>query len=170
MLEDFLLESLIGNVTPVELAWTAGGLTGIWFGLVNVSQAWQNLESLNGRINGRRVLANRAIRREAIKGVIFALAILLGVLASLAPSPPVRSETALVGSLILIVILGLLVLDSILDHRDDKYLLEHGITSRDERGMTADEAEDEKFGIERRGLRDVAVDEAVKAAKDNEGD
>lgn len=165
MLESILLDSIIGEASPVELAWTALGLIGIYFGLLNAVEAWINRGALGRQTNGRRVLANRAIRRESIKGVIFSLAIALGVLASLAPSAPVRSETALIGSLILIVILTLLVVDSILDRRDDKYLVRWGVQGRDEKGRftripeTQNQREDRQFGEVRRDLEQKHLDD-----------
>ena len=155
-----MLENIIGNATPVELIWTTLGAIGLYVGTLNAWEALHDFRSLGGLANGRRVIATDNIRRETLRAFSYLQAIVLGVIASFAPPAPVRSETSYIGSLILIGILSTLVINSYLDRRSRLYLMRTGITSRDHRELTQDEAEDLKFGTERRALESQHLDES----------
>ena len=129
-----MFENIVGNATPVELTWTILAVVGIWFSVVNAREAWIDYSALGGRQNGRRRIALDNIRGEGSRLTIYVLYLILGLVASWAPPPEVQSNTAVIGSAILIFTEAVLVVGSVLDRASRVYLMTYGMQSRDESG------------------------------------
>jgi hypothetical protein len=147
-----LLDDVVGNFSTVELAWTLIALGGASIAFVNAREAWADYAALGSMQNGRRTVALGNIRREVVR--IFAdLAFLaIGIYAGFQPANPAATLTGLLITSCLVIGSLAFNANSWLDRRDRIYLMEHGLTSRDSRPMTQNEAEDQRFGDERRTL------------------
>ena len=125
---------LIGNASGFEILFLASALVGTWFSRMNLTESWRDFRALGGITNGRRAIAVATIVTETLLLSIHALYI---IAALFAVTQPGRSDTTAVGVLVLSILVyaswavtGI----SIVSRRLRRYLNDHGLQPRDERG------------------------------------
>lgn len=100
-----MIAASYGNVSDIEIMWTLLAAIGIVFGLYNLRDALGDLSALNtaGIRNGRRLIAQFAIRQEILRLTMQSIYFGIGILAFTIPDPPPRpltTKVAVIGFLI----------------------------------------------------------------------
>lgn len=123
------------NWSLVEIMWTLAAGFGFYFSFENISDSGRDKAVLiantpeNGDIAKALVwkmamaVANGNIRRDAIRGIIQTVFILVGVLAAFVPPNPVQSPLTVFGGIVFTLISGLLTFSGISDLRERRQLL-----------------------------------------------
>jgi hypothetical protein len=85
-----MLAQTYGTVSDVEILWTLISLAGVIFGAFNLWAAWGDRHALvlSRIFNGRRTVANFAIRGEIARMYVQSVFFTIGVLAMFLPEPP----------------------------------------------------------------------------------
>jgi hypothetical protein len=85
-----LLAASYGTVSDIEILWTLIAGAGVVFGIFNLRDAWGDRKELvlANIYNGRRTIANFAVRGEAARMFVQSVFVSIGVLAMLLPDPP----------------------------------------------------------------------------------
>ena len=115
-----LVTDLIGGFSGIELIWTGLALLGIFVSAENATEAWRDMQALGGIRNGRRILARGAIRREAIRMLVYVLYLVIGIASGLSPADP-DAQLSVVAIILVVTSLSLTV-NSIFDRRDRRGL------------------------------------------------
>ena len=139
----------------VVYTWIVLAALGIYLAYRNGMEAYRDFQALGGKTNGRRTIAVGNLRREIVRGLIQLDFIAIGLLV-LFDFRGVAAPGLILGA-------GGLVLNSYLDRRDRNYLMEHGMSARDDKGRfikveTQNQREDRQFGEERRALEQEHLD------------
>jgi polyferredoxin len=134
-----LLQDAIGSASWIELAWLATALGGLYLSGLNAWEAILDFRALNGKRNGRRRIAVGTVRREAVRGLVNAIFLGIGIVAVLTPANPNATPLGVAVSLGLLLASVAYNLNSLLDRQDRLYLMQYGLQPRDEHGrFTAD--------------------------------
>jgi 4-hydroxybenzoate polyprenyltransferase len=129
-----LLQDVLGNFSTVELAWTLIALLGMAVAFVNGREAIVDYQALEGKRNGRRVVAIGNIRRETIRIFADLVFLAVGIYAGLTPANPAATFTGLLVTLALVIGSLGFNLNSWLDRADRIYLMRYGLQPRDDAG------------------------------------
>lgn len=129
-----LLQSALGTVSWIELAWLVTAIVGLFLSHLNGWEAILDFRALNGRKNGRRRIAVGSIRREALRGVVNAIFLGIGIVAALVPANPNSTPLGVAISVALLLASVAYNTNSYFDRRDRIYLMHFGLQPRDEAG------------------------------------
>jgi hypothetical protein len=128
-----MLGAAYGTVGDIEIMWTLIAVIGLGFGAFNLRDAWCDRKFLiaNDIHNGRRVIANYAIRAEIARIIIQTIFTVAGILAMILPEPPRATsvDTAVVIGAVIrwgFIVSGALILFKSVD----AYLTRHKLTGR----------------------------------------
>lgn len=121
-----------GTVSDIEITWTLIATLGLGFSLFNLIDAWRDRTAvIAARLtNGRRIIANFAVRAEAARTAIQAIFVLIGAMAMFIPDPPPGAlhGFAEIDSIVtqsgLVLVALLIMVKSI-----DAYLVRHQLTT-----------------------------------------
>ena len=129
-----LLRDFIGTMSPVEAAWFLTACGGLFIAGLNAWEGILDFKALEGRRNGRRRIAIGTIRREAIRGLVNAIFLGIGIVAAFTPANPNATPLGVAVSLGLLLASIAYNLNSVLDRSDRIYLMRYGLQPRDEQG------------------------------------
>ena len=129
-----LLRDFLGTASLIELLWVLAALGGLYLAGVNAWEAVLDFRALAGKRNGRYRLALGTIRREAIRGLVNAIFLGIGIVAVVTPASPYSTPLGVAVSLGLLLASVTYNANSALDRADRIYLMRHGLQSRDEHG------------------------------------
>ena len=89
-----MLAATYGNVSDIEILWTLIGLIGVLFSIYNLADAWKDRDAVvaAGIYNGRRIIANFAVRGEAA-ALIQSVFTTIGAVAFTQPDAPQNALT-----------------------------------------------------------------------------
>ena len=129
-----LLRDFIGSVSIIELAWLLTAMAGIALAGLNAWEAILDYRALGGKRNGRRRIALGTVRREALRGLVNAIFLGIGMVAAFTPANPNSTPLGVAVSLGLLIASVAYNLNSLMDRRDRLYLLRYGLQPRDDNG------------------------------------
>jgi hypothetical protein len=129
-----LVQDLVGTISLIELAWLLSAIAGLFLSHLNGWEAILDYRALNGRKNGRRRIAVGSIRREAVRGVVNAIFLGIGLVAALIPANPAATPLGVAISVALLMASVAYNLNSYFDRLDRIYLMRYGLQPRDESG------------------------------------
>jgi hypothetical protein len=129
-----LLQDAIGTVSYVEAAWLVTALGGLFLSGLNAWEAILDYKALNGRKNGRRRIDLGTVRREALRGLVNAIFLGIGIVAAVTPANPNATPLGAAVSLGLLLASVAYNANSYFDRRDRIYLMHFGLQPRDEAG------------------------------------
>jgi hypothetical protein len=129
-----LLRDLIGSASLVEILWVLTAIVGLYLSGLNGWEGVLDFKALNGKRNGRRRIALGTIRREAIRGVVNAIFLGIGIVAVNIPANPNATALGVAVSLGLLIASIAYNANSYLDRQDRIYLMQYGMQSRDQNG------------------------------------
>lgn len=129
-----LLRDLIGSVSTIELAWLITAFAGIYLAGLNAWEAILDYRALGGKRNGRRRIALGTVRREALRGLVNAIFLGIGLVAAFTPANPDATPLGVAVSVGLLIASLAYNANSALDRADRIYLLRFGLQPRDEAG------------------------------------
>lgn len=129
-----LLQDAIGSVSWIELAWMLTAIAGLYLSGLNAWEAILDYRALGGKRNGRRRIALGTVRREAVRGVVNALFLGVGIVAAATPANPQATPLGVAVSVALLIASVAYNMNSALDRRDRIYLLRWGLQARDDNG------------------------------------
>ena len=136
-----LLRDLIGSVSTVELLWLITALSGLYLSGLNAWEAILDYRALGTKRNGRRRIAVGTIRREAVRGLVNAIFLGIGLVAAVTPANPAATPLGAAVSIGLLLASVAYNMNSYLDRQDRMYLLKYGLQPRDEAGRFVSDKE-----------------------------
>ena len=125
-----LLRDVVGSMSLIEIAWLLTALTGLYLSGLNAWEAILDYHALGGRRNGRRRIALGTVRREALRGLVNAIFLGIGIVAAATPANPSATPLGVAVSLGLLLASVAYNLNSALDRADRIYLLRYGLQPR----------------------------------------
>ena len=136
-----LLRDLIGSVSTVELLWLFTAMSGLYLAGLNAWEAILDYRALGGKRNGRRRIALGTVRREALRGLVNAIFLGIGIVAAATPANPAATPLGAAVSLGLLIASVAYNANSLLDRADRIYLLRYGLQPRDDHGRFVSDKE-----------------------------
>ena len=136
-----LLRDLIGSVSTVELLWLFTAMSGLYLAGLNAWEAILDYRALGGKRNGRRRIALGTVRREALRGLVNAIFLGIGIVAAATPANPAATPLGVAVSLGLLIASVAYNANSLLDRADRIYLLRYGLQPRDDHGRFVSDKE-----------------------------
>ena len=136
-----LLRDLIGSVSTVELLWIFTAMSGLYLAGLNAWEAILDYRALGGKRNGRRRIALGTVRREALRGLVNAIFLGIGIVAAATPANPAATPLGAAVSLGLLIASVAYNANSLLDRADRIYLLRYGLQPRDDHGRFVSDKE-----------------------------
>ena len=136
-----LLRDLLGTASLIEILWLATALAGLYLSAINAWEAVLDFRALGGKRNGRYRLALGTIRREAIRGLVNAIFLGIGIVAAATPANPAATPLGAAVSLGLLIASVAYNANSLLDRADRIYLLRYGLQPRDDHGRFVSDKE-----------------------------
>jgi hypothetical protein len=128
-----MTDDLIGYASGFEILFLASALVGSWLSRLNFLEAIADHRALDGRTNGRRMVAIGRIGTELILGSVHALYVIAALVAMSHPAGP-TSPTGIVIQVILVYASWGMTAISFLSRRVGIYLMLHGLQNRDPQG------------------------------------
>ena len=129
-----LLRDFLGTASLIELAWLLTAMAGLYLSGLNAWEAFLDYQSLGGKVNGRRRIAIGTVRREAVRGLVNAIFLGIGLVALVTPANPNSTPLGVAVSVGLLLASVAYNANSYLDRADRVYLMTHGLQGRDEHG------------------------------------
>ena len=129
-----LIQDVVGTASPIELAWLITALSGLYISGLNAWEAILDFRALDGKRNGRRRIAIGTVRGEAVRGLVNAIFLGIGIVAVLTPANPAATPLGVAVSLALLLASVAYNVDSFLDRTDRIYFMRYGLQLRDESG------------------------------------